>query len=186
MERAEQRRPMIGVIGGSGVTPGSEKWRIAERLGRQLVDAGYRIACGGMGGVMEGACRGAHESESYVEGCTVGILPGARRGSANDYVDVVIATDLSHARNALVAQSDGVVAVGGGAGTLSEMAFAWMRNRLVVALDVEGWSGEMAGRRIDDRPRSPAPEDDRVFAVSDAEEAVRTVDERLEEYGGVP
>jgi predicted Rossmann-fold nucleotide-binding protein len=85
-----------------------------------------------------------------------------------------------------VAQSDAVVAVGGGAGTLSEMAFAWIRNRLVVAMEVDGWSGEMAGRKIDDRSRSPAPEDDRVFAASNAAEALEVVEHRLKQYGGAP
>jgi len=186
MRDGSGRRPMIGVIGGSGAAKGAEVWRVAEQLGRRLVESGFRIACGGLGGVMEAACSGAHDAENDFEGCTVGILPGARRSSANRFVDIVVPTDLSHARNAVVVQADAVAAVGGGAGTLSEMAFAWLRDRLVVALEVEGWSGRLAGVRLDDRSRQPAPPDDRIFGAADSREAVEIIEERLPEYGGVP
>lgn len=94
--------------------------------------------CGGLGGVMEAACSGAKGAG----GTTVGILPGLDRSEANAYVDVAIATGLGEARNALVVRAaDAVIAIGGGYGTLSEVALALKAGKRVVGLgtwDVEG------------------------------------------------
>jgi uncharacterized protein (TIGR00725 family) len=93
----------------------------AEDIGRGLARHGAIVVCGGLGGVMEAACRGAKDDG----GTTVGLLPGLDRRDANRWVDVAIATGLGEARNALVARSaDALVAVGGGFGTLSEIALA--------------------------------------------------------------
>jgi uncharacterized protein (TIGR00725 family) len=96
------------------------------------------LVCGGLGGVMEAACRGAKESG----GTTVGILPGTDRSAANPYVDVAVATGLGEARNALVVRAaDALVAIGGGYGTLSEVALALKAGKRVVGLgtwDVDG------------------------------------------------
>jgi hypothetical protein len=86
---------------------------------------------------MEAACRGAREAG----GVTIGILPGADRGAANRFVEVAIPTGLGEARNAVVVRSaDAVVAVGGGYGTLSEIAFALKAGKPVVGLG--GWEIE--------------------------------------------
>jgi uncharacterized protein (TIGR00725 family) len=110
----------------------------AELVGRELGSRGVVLVCGGLGGVMEAACRGARESG----GRTVGILPGADRSEANPYVDVAIASGLGEARNALVVRAaDALIAVGGGYGTLSEVALALKAGKRVVGLgtwDVEG------------------------------------------------
>jgi uncharacterized protein (TIGR00725 family) len=110
----------------------------AELVGRELGSRGVVLVCGGLGGVMEAACRGAKESG----GRTVGILPGADRSAANPYVDVAIATGLGEARNALVVRAaDALIAVGGGYGTLSEVALGLKAGKRVVGLgtwDVEG------------------------------------------------
>ena len=87
---------------------------------------------------MEAACKGAHASARYREGDTIGVLPHFDPAEANPWVDIVLATGLDHARNGLVANADAVVAVGGGAGTLCEMTFAWMYKRLIVAVAVPG------------------------------------------------
>jgi hypothetical protein len=96
------------------------------------------LICGGLGGVMEAACRGVKEAG----GLTVGILPGLDPSDANPYVDVVIATGLGEARNALVVNAaDAVIAVGGGYGTLSEIGLALRAGKRVVGLgswEVEG------------------------------------------------
>jgi uncharacterized protein (TIGR00725 family) len=96
------------------------------------------LICGGLGGVMEAACRGAKEAG----GMTVGILADLDRSDANPYVDVVVATGLGEARNALVVNAaDAVIAVGGGYGTLSEIGLALRAGKRVVGLgtwDVEG------------------------------------------------
>jgi uncharacterized protein (TIGR00725 family) len=108
-----------------------EEARLAEAVGRGLASAGAVVVCGGLGGVMEAACRGARGAG----GTTVGILPGSDRGAANEYVDVAIATGLGEARNALVVRAaDALVAVGGEYGTLSEIALALKTGTPVVGL----------------------------------------------------
>jgi uncharacterized protein (TIGR00725 family) len=110
----------------------------AEAVGRGLAEARAVLVCGGLGGVMEAACRGAKAAG----GTTVGILPGSNRADANRYVDVAIATGLGEARNALVVRAvDALVAVGGEYGTLSEIALALKCGTPVVGLaswDIEG------------------------------------------------
>ena len=110
----------------------------AEAAGRELARRGALLVCGGLGGVMEAACRGAREAG----GATLGILPGADRTAANQYVEVAVATGLGEARNALVARAaDALIAVGGAYGTLSEIAFALKLGKPV--LGVVSW--EIAG-----------------------------------------
>jgi SLOG cluster4 family len=89
---------------------------------------------------------------------------------------------LDHLRNSLLAQADAVVAIGGGAGTLTEIGLAWIYRRLIVALRVDGWSGELADRRIDERIRYANIADDRVFGASDAVEAADIVTARIGAY----
>ena len=95
------RRPVIAVIGNAGVASGSACYEAARLAGQLAVDHGYRVVTGGLGGVMEAASKGAHESTQYREGDTVGILPHDDPREANPWVDVVIATGMNHARNAL-------------------------------------------------------------------------------------
>jgi uncharacterized protein (TIGR00725 family) len=103
----------------------------AEDVGRLLASSGAVLVCGGLGGVMEAACRGAKEAG----GTTVGILPGHDRRAANRYVDVAIATGLGEARNALVVRAaDVLIAVAGGFGTLSEIALALKAGTPVVGI----------------------------------------------------
>jgi uncharacterized protein (TIGR00725 family) len=110
----------------------------AEAVGRALAEAGAVVVCGGLGGVMAAACRGAKAKG----GSTVGILPGVDRTEANPWVDVAVLTGMGEARNALVVRTaDAVVAVGGAYGTLSEIALALKMGRPVVGLgtwDIDG------------------------------------------------
>jgi uncharacterized protein (TIGR00725 family) len=119
----------VSVIGGSHVDdPTAER---ARSVGRLLGRRGHVVVCGGLGGVMEAVCAGASETG----GRTVGILPTADRNDANGYVDTAIATGMGHARNAMVVMNgDAVVAVDGGAGTLSELGFAGVFDRPVAGL----------------------------------------------------
>lgn len=122
----------ISIIGGGQCT--AEQYRLAEEMGRQVAELGATVVCGGLGGIMEAAARGAKEGG----GATVGILPGYDRSPANPYIDVVITTGLGHARNlAVVSSGDGVVAIGGEYGTLSEIALARKIGRPVIVLS--GW-----------------------------------------------
>jgi len=169
------------VIGDASLPESDGRYALARELGRELVSGGYRVVTGGLGGCMEAVCRGARESPEYREGDTIGILPGYDPDEANEFVDVSLATGIFHSRNAIVANSDSVMAIGGGSGTLSEMAMAWIMQRLLIAFRVEGWSGRLADQRIDDRIRYPDIPDDRVYGVDTVEEAIGYL-ERLPKY----
>jgi len=120
----------IGVIGGGKV--GRELYSLAEELGRIVGSRGAVVVCGGLGGVMEAACKGAKSAG----GLTVGILPGSDRSDANEYVEIAVPTGMGHARNVLIAAaSDCLVAVGGEFGTLSEIAIARKLGKPVGVLD---------------------------------------------------
>jgi uncharacterized protein (TIGR00725 family) len=132
----------VAVVG-SGEAP-REEVEAAERVGRALAAAGAVVVCGGLGGVMEGACRGAKAGG----GTTVGILPGEDRAAANEFVDVAIATGLGEARNALVVRaSDVLIAVGGSWGTLSEIALALRAGRRVIGLGT--WEVARGGEPVE-------------------------------------
>jgi len=148
-----------------------------------LVDNGYRIQSGGLCGVMEAAFEGARSSEKYKEGDTVAIIPSFDRTRHNDYADIVISTGLDMMRNAIVANADAVVAIGGGAGTLSEIAFAWPMLRLIMAYDcVDGWSSKVAGTRMDERIRYEDIPEDKVFAVSNSDDVIAVLDKYVDRY----
>lgn len=115
----------IGVIGPSEFHCSKEIYDFGIELGKMIVDMGYFLVCGGLGGLMEAACKGAQNSEKYLPGKTIGIIPGSDKTKANEYCDIIIPTGLGFARNILVVNSaDVVIAIGGGSGTLSEIAFA--------------------------------------------------------------
>ena len=175
-------RRCIAIIGDSTIVSGSAAEQRSERLGMLLVDAGYRLVTGGSGGIMEAACRGAHASPNHHPGAVIGLLPGDDTSAANRYVDVAIATRLGHLRNALVASSDAVIALGGGAGTLAEMAFAWIFDKLLLAFRLEGWSGRLADTRIDQRTRFARIPDDRVYGVDTPEQAIAVLQAQLPRY----
>jgi uncharacterized protein (TIGR00725 family) len=167
-----KRRPLIAVIGDGHLPEGHPRPDLAHRMGALIVGAGWRLLTGGMGGVMAAASAGGRSATSWWDGAIVGVLPTHDPNAANPHVDIVLATGLGHARNTLVAQSDAVVAIGGGAGTLSEMALAWVHGRLVVGLRCGGWSERLADQPIDDTARVPGFDADRVFGVSTPEEAI--------------
>ncbi len=176
------RRRLVAVIGDARVEPGSRKDVLAEEVGRLLVDAGFRVLTGGMGGVMEAASRGARSSSRYQSGDTVAVLPGHDPADANPFADVVIPSGLDHVRNSIVAHADAVIAIGGGAGTMSEICLAWIYKRLVVALRVDGWSGRIADQRVDERVRYAEEPEDRVFGADSAGAAVDEVRARISRY----
>jgi len=138
---------IISVIGGSDSSPGNLD--LAERVGSEIAKRGVVLACGGLGGIMEAACRGAKKEG----GQTLGILPTDMKEHANEYVDIAIPTGLGYARNFLVAKTgDAVIAIDGSAGTLSEIAISWFSNKPVISLvQSGGWAAKLAGERIDDR-----------------------------------
>lgn len=147
------RKPIISVFGSNDLSNSPEVVTVCEELGRAIVDLGCRVVCGGLGGSMTAVCRGARSSSQYSSGDTIGILPMADADMANEFVDVVVPTGLGLFRNMLVAQAgDACISVSGGSGTLSEVAFAWQINKPVAAMSqTGGWSGELAGGRLDHR-----------------------------------
>jgi uncharacterized protein (TIGR00725 family) len=141
----------VAVIGSA--TCSQEVAALAEAVGREIARAGAILICGGRGGVMAAACRGAKAQG----GTTVGILPGLDRGEANPYVDIPIVTGLGEARNALVVRTaDAVVAVSGGFGTLSEIGLALKMGRPVVGLGT--WELYQGGQRTDAMVLSETPD----------------------------
>jgi uncharacterized protein (TIGR00725 family) len=109
----------IGVIGEG--TCSEETARVAYEVGRKIAEKGAVLFCGGRGGVMEAAAKGAKSAG----GLTVGILPGTSRNEANPYIDIAIVTGMGEARNVVLVRSCQVlIAVEGMYGTLSEIAFA--------------------------------------------------------------
>ena len=127
---------------------------MAEAVGRGLARRGAVVVCGGLGGVMEAACRGA-KAEG---GTTVGILPGLHRADANPFVDVALPTGLGEARNAIVVRAaDALVAVAGEFGTLSEIALALRLGTPVVGLDT--WELSRAGRPVEAIVRVDDPDE---------------------------
>lgn len=123
------RTPIIAVIGASECSP--EQAAMAEEVGRLLAQRGVVLVCGGRGGIMEAACKGARNAG----GITVGILPGVDHAQGNPYLSIAIPSGLGHARNIVVAQAGQVViAIAGGYGTLSEVALALNAGKKVVGL----------------------------------------------------
>jgi len=140
----------VAVVGGGRPEPADTE--AAEEVGRLVAAAGAVVVCGGLGGVMEAACRGAKEAG----GTTVGILPGHDRDEANPYVDVAITTGMGEARNTLVVRAaDVLVAVGGEFGTLSEIAFALRTGTPVVGLGT--WELAKGGRPVEAVVRADNP-----------------------------
>ncbi|MBE9507981.1 MAG: TIGR00725 family protein [Chloroflexi bacterium] len=143
---------IIAVIGGSAPTP--EETAAAEAVGRALAEAGAVLICGGCGGVMEAACRGAKSAG----GLTIGILPGTDRSEANPYVDIPIVTGIRCARNVIIARTaQAAIAVGGSYGTLSEIAFALSSDTPVVGLGT--WEVQRQGHPLAPIVRAATPEE---------------------------
>jgi uncharacterized protein (TIGR00725 family) len=136
----------VAVIGPAKCEPDSEAARLGEEVGKLLAEAGVTLVCGGMGGVMEAACRGVSEAG----GEAIGIVPGHEIDEANRFCTHVVATGIGHARNlAVVSSGKAVIAIGGEWGTLSEIGFSRAIGRTVIAL--RSW--ELSGReRMADAP----------------------------------
>ena len=133
------KRKFIAVIGGSQCS--SQEAEVAESVGRELARQGAILVCGGRGGVMEAACRGA----SAEGGITIGILPGDSRQAANPYVQIPIVTGIGYARNVVVVKSaQAVIAIGGNYGTLSEISHALESGIPVIGLNT--WSLSRKGQ----------------------------------------
>jgi uncharacterized protein (TIGR00725 family) len=144
-DKAIRNRKRVAVIGGAR----AEKKHLerAADVGRLIAERGAILVCGGLGGVMEAACRGAKEAG----GLTIGIIPGNEPAGANPYVDVAIATGLGFTRNSLVAlNADAVIAVDGEYGTLSEIAYTIVYGKKVIGLDTWDIKGVRAAESAEE------------------------------------
>jgi uncharacterized protein (TIGR00725 family) len=146
------QRIFISVIGGSDCPPPVA--RLAEEVGREIARRGAVLVCGGLGGVMEAACKGA----SSEGGLTIGILPGDDRQIANPYVAIPIVTGLGYARNVAVVKSgQAVIAIDGSYGTLSEIGHARQSGLPVIGLGT--WALSRDGQADDSIIPADSPKD---------------------------
>ncbi len=149
-----EKKRFIAVIGGAQPSP--QEAELAEAVGYELARRGAVLVCGGLGGVMEAACKGA----SAGGGVTIGILPGDNAGSANPHVQIPIVTGIGYARNvAVVKSAQAVIAVGGSYGTLSEIGHALQSGIPVIGLNT--WVLSRNGQP-----------DNKIIPVQDPAEAV--------------
>ena len=162
---------IISVIGGDN--PPADALHLAEEVGMALGKRGITLCCGGRGGVMEAACRGARSAGGH----TIGIMPGhdASESAPNQWVEFPVYTGLGYARNsAVVLSGDAVIAVDGSYGTLSEIAFAVIHGKPLVGLDT--WDFDYHGH-----------DDERIFRATNAQEAVEKAVEMADSRrGGAP
>ena len=173
----------VQVIGNAYIEENSLKYQMAYEIGKTLVDNGYRVQSGGLNGVMKAAFAGAKSSKEYKDGDTIAIIPSFDRSQVNEFADIVIPTGLDILRNAMVANADAVVVIGGGAGTLSEMAMAWSLGKLIVSFkNVDGWSKKLADSKLDDRIRYDNIDSDKVYGVDNAQDAINIINSKISLY----
>ncbi len=154
----------IAVIGGGDCSP--QAAGLAEEVGREIARHGAILVCGGLGGVMAAACKGA----SGEGGLTIGVLPGDKRRAANPYVQIPIVTGIGYARNvAVVKSAQAVIAIDGSYGTLSEIAHALQSEIPVIGLNT--WSLSINGRK-----------DNTIVPAADPEDAVNKAMELINRY----
>jgi uncharacterized protein (TIGR00725 family) len=142
MGAAGGRRSIIGVMGPASAGP--EQAALARAVGRGVAERGAVLLCGGRGGIMEAAAEGARAAG----GLTIGVLPGANAAETapNPFIEVALFTGMGEARNWInVCASDALIAIGGGFGTLSEIALALRAGKPLVLLG--SWQFEIEGVR---------------------------------------
>ena len=140
-----QRKIVISVIGGHECNADVEC--LALEIGKMIAEVGAILVCGGLGGVMQAASKGAHEAG----GLTIGLLPGKDKADANPYIDVPLPTSIGYARNVMVACSaDIIVALPGSNGTLCEICYGMVHHRPII--DLGGWDrpGMVKARDVKD------------------------------------
>lgn len=162
-QQASQKRKRaqlwIAVIGAGQCDKGTAQ--IAEEVGRQIAQAGAWLVCGGLGGVMAAASRGAREAGAH----TLGLLPGTDAEQANPWIDIPIVTGLGEGRNLLVVRNaDAVIAIGGEWGTLSEIALARKTGRPVILLN--SWRLTTPLGNLVDLPTANSPQEAVALALS--------------------
>ena len=173
MNQAKQDRKIyISVIGASAADTATEILQLAEEVGKRVAQAGCILVNGGLGGTMRYAAKGAYQAG----GTTIGILQGTNRNDANEYIQYAIPTDLGHIRNSIVINAaDAVIVLPGSWGTLSELAFAKIWEKPVVAL--KNWDHiirqDEVPVRFKDIPIADNPEQAVKMAVAMAKQNIK-------------
>lgn len=176
-------RTIISVCGNGVCEEDSVNARLAFEVGKKLVDNGYRVMTGGLDGVMKYALQGAKASKKYREGDTVAVLPMYDERVANDYADIVIPTGIDLARDVITANTPAVIAIGGGSGTLGEIANAWTLYRMVIAMETAtGWSAKVANTQVGEKRIYDENFEDMVWGAKDADDVIKLLDEKLKHY----
>ena len=159
------RKFQIAVVGYNKDRCTEQARILAYEVGKEVARAGAVLVCGGLGGVMESACKGSKENNGF----TIGIIPQDEFSFANGFCDVVICTGIGFARDFMIASSaDGIIAIGGGVGTLIEMAAGYMiKKSIVVIAGSGGVADTYAGKYLDERNRVP------ILVAKDARSAVQ-------------
>jgi uncharacterized protein (TIGR00725 family) len=145
------KKPILTIIGPNKSLCKPAHRKQAEIAGQLAVELGFRVMTGGEKGVMEAAFIGAKRAKNYQSGDTIAISPKESSEGDECLADIVIYTGLGHARNYIMAHGQIILAIGGGTGTLSEMAMAWSKCRPIMAFAGDGWAGKVAGVRLDER-----------------------------------
>lgn len=156
---------IVSVIGASDIDKEIEKKAI--EIGKLIAQNNFAIVCGGLSGVMEAVCKGAKNQNGF----TIGIIPFIEKNKANKYIDLIIPCPFSQGRNIVVVLTGDVcLAISGKAGTLSEICFAWIYNKPIIALvNVKGWSSKIANQQLDDRRQ------DLIYGVETPSEAIKKI-----------
>ncbi len=161
------RKIQIAVIGYNGDRCTDVARDVAYSTGMEIAKAGAALVCGGLGGVMEAACKGTKDAG----GTAIGIIPQDDFSYANKYCDIVVCTGIGFARDFVVASSaDGIIAIGGGVGTLIELSVGYMiKKPLVVISGSGGTADSYGGKYLDERNRVP------IMTAKDARTAIQTI-----------
>ncbi|MFB3048320.1 MAG: TIGR00725 family protein [Nitrosopumilaceae archaeon] len=165
------KKHQILVIGHdiAGCSPKHEK--LAYEVGTEIAKSGSVLVSGGLEGVMKASCKGAKAAG----GLTVGIIPQSDASFANEYCDVVIPTGMGHTRDFLTALSaDGVIVIGGGSGTLSEICAAYMYKKPIAALKNSGGMAEKFSDQYLDHRKNV-----KIVGVNSAKDAVKYILEQI-------
>ncbi|WGK68564.1 TIGR00725 family protein [Candidatus Haliotispira prima] len=170
-------KQIIAIIGNANIEDDIKKQKISFELGKLIINNGFILATGGLGGVMEYASKGAKTSKKYTENSIIGVLPDYNSDNANKYIDIAIPTGFGLARNLmLISMANAVIAVGGGSGTLNEISASWQMNKLIIGLQVNGWSQKLCGNALDER------RNDIIYCAKNAQEAIEVLNNKISYY----
>ena len=145
------KKPILTIIGPNKSVCKPRHFRLAKMAGQLAIELGFRVMTGGEKGVMEAAFIGAKNARNYSSGDTIAVSPKDHGQPKDCIADIVIYTGLGHARNYIMAHGEIILAIGGGTGTLSEIAMAWSKQRPIIAFAGDGWAGKLAGKNLDKR-----------------------------------